>query len=97
MHWHFIDWVGFIGGILFLFAFWRTSIGKWTGRSLWYELDNLLGAILMSIYAYKKGAYVNIGLNLVWGVVAIRGVTSYAERRMHRKKLRATKVSKRRK
>jgi len=80
-----------VGGLLFLLAFWRTSIGKWTGKSLWYELDNLLGAVLMSFYAYKKGAFVNIGLNIVWGTVAIFGVTSWAERRLHRKKLKAIK------
>jgi len=89
MGWHLIDWVGLAGGLLFLVAFWRTSIGQWTGRSLWYELDNLLGAVLMSIYAFRKGAFVNIGLNLVWGIVAIRGVTSWTERRMHRKQLKA--------
>lgn len=86
MSWHFIDWVGFAGGLFFLIAFWRISIGKWTGRSIWYELDNLLGALLMSVYAFKKGAYVSIGLNIVWGAVAIFGVTSWAERRLQRQK-----------
>lgn len=81
MHWGLIDWVGLLGGLVLLFAFWRTSIGKWTGKSLWYELDNLMAAILLSVYAYSKGAIISVFLNLVWGVVAIRGVTSYAERR----------------
>jgi hypothetical protein len=76
-----IDLLGIVGGLLFLFAFYRTSIGRWTGKSLWYELDNLAGAILMSIYALSKGAYVNIALNVVWAIVAFRGLTSIAERR----------------
>ena len=87
----FMDWVGIAGGGLFLLAFWRTSIGKWTGKSLWYELDNFGGAVLMSIYAYSKGAYISIALNLVWAVVAFRGVTSWTERRLHRKRIKAAR------
>ena len=82
MHWGIIDWMGLAGGIVLLFAFWRTSIGKWTGKSLWYELDNLIAAVLLSVYAYNKGAVISVFLNFVWGIVAVRGVTSYAERRV---------------
>jgi lipid-A-disaccharide synthase-like uncharacterized protein len=73
--------IGLTGALLFLFAFYRTSIGRWTGKSLWYELDNLLGAVLMTIYALQKAAYINILLNVVWGIVAIRGLSSIGERR----------------
>jgi hypothetical protein len=78
----FIDLVGIIGGLFFLFAFYRTSIGRWTGKSFWYEMDNLIGAVLMSFYAFSKTAYIGIILNIVWGLVAFRGVSSYAERRL---------------
>lgn len=81
MRWGLVDWVGLAGGLVLLFAFWRTSVGKWTGKSLWYELDNLIAAVLLSVYAYSKGAAISVCLNLIWGVVAFRGVTSYAERR----------------
>lgn len=86
MSFSFIDLLGYVGGAVLLFAFWRTSIGKWTGTSLWYELDNLIAGVLLSIYTFSKGATVNVILNIVWGVVAFRGVTSYAERRMRRKR-----------
>ena len=88
MKFGFIDWIGLIGGLCFLSAFWRTSIGKWTGKSLWYELDNLAGAALMSIYAYEKTAYISVALNVVWAIVAFRGVTSWAERRVQRQRNR---------
>lgn len=86
MQWGVIDWLGLVGGIVLLFAFWRTSIGKWTGKSLWYELDNFIAAVLLSIYAYGKGATISVCLNLIWAVVAFRGVTSFAERRNRRKR-----------
>jgi hypothetical protein len=79
-----IDILGIIGGILFLFAFYRTSIGKWTGKSFWYEMDNLLGAVFMSVYAFSKTAYISIILNIVWGLVAFKGIQPYAERRLGR-------------
>lgn len=81
-----MDLVGIAGASVFLFGFWRTSLGKWKGTSFYFELDNLVGAVLMSIYAYSKGAYVSIALNAVWAIVAFKGVSSYAERRLVRSK-----------
>lgn len=80
----FIDYIGVIGGLFYLFAFWRISIGKWTGKSFWYEMDNLIGAVLMSFYAFSKEAYIGIVLNIVWGVVAFKGISSYSERKLKR-------------
>jgi len=86
MQWKPIDLVGIIGAATLLFGVWRTTSGKWKGTGLHYELDNLIGAILMSIYAYGKGAYVSIVLNVIWAIVAFRGVSSYAERKLLHKK-----------
>lgn len=86
MQWKPIDFVGVIGAMTLLFGVWRTTSGKWKGTGLHYELDNLIGAILMSIYAYGKGAYVSIVLNVIWAIVAFRGVSSYAERKLMRNK-----------
>lgn len=79
-----LDWIGIVGGVVLLFSFWRTSIGKWTGKSLWYELDNFIAAALLAVYSFGKGAIVNVVLNVVWAVVAFRGVSSFAERRKHK-------------
>ena len=85
-----MEWVytlfGLFGGALILFGFYRTSVGKWTGKSLWYELDNLFGAILITIYQLHHRAFISVVLNVIWAIVAIRGISSYAERRL--KKLR---------
>ena len=86
MHARLVDIIGIVVCLLVLLAFYRTSIGRWTGKSLWYELDNLLGAVCLIIYSYEKAAYVNIILNLVWAVVAFKGVTSIEERRRARRK-----------
>lgn len=79
-----MDWievVGVAGAGLVLFGFYRTSIGRWTSTSFWYELDNLLGAILLSIYHIATETYAPLVVNVVWAIVAFRGITSFAERR----------------
>jgi len=81
MQWGIVDYIGVLGGALLLFGFWRTSIGKWKGTSFIYELDNLVAALLIGFYTFDKHAYVSLVINLVWAVVAFRGLTSYAERR----------------
>lgn len=73
--------LGLIGGVLILFGFYRTSVGRWTGKSLWYELDNLGGSLLILVYQLHYRVYISVVINLIWAVVAIRGLSSYAERK----------------
>jgi hypothetical protein len=88
MNFHLLDIVGAIGAGLILFGFYRTSIGKWTNRSLWYELDNLAGAGLLMIYNLQNRAFISVVLDIIWIIVAFRGITSIAERRSKHKKLK---------
>lgn len=74
------DLIGLIGAIFLLFGFYRVTIGKWTNKSLWYELDNVIGPVLLIIYQLHLRAYISVVLNAVWAIVAFKGITSYAER-----------------
>jgi lipid-A-disaccharide synthase-like uncharacterized protein len=76
------DIIGWTGAVMILFGFYRTSVGKWTGKSLWYEVDNLLGSSLLLVYAVYRDSPVTIVLNAVWAVAALRGITSIAERKV---------------
>ena len=58
----------------------RITLGMWTSKSLWYEIDNLAGATLMGIHELLIGAYIPMVLSLMWAIVAVKGLTSYAER-----------------
>lgn len=80
--------LGTVGALLILLGFYRTSIGQWKNKSFWYELDNLLGAVLLIIYQAHLHAYISVVLNAVWAFVAFRGLTSFAERYQGRKKSR---------
>jgi hypothetical protein len=77
--------LGTIGAVLILFGFYRISIGRWSSKSLWYELDNFIGAVLMAIYQLHYKAYISVVLNVIWAIVAFRGLEPYAERRLNHK------------
>ncbi len=73
--------IGVVGALLILMGFYRTSIGRWTHKSLWYELDNACGAALLVVYQLHVGAYISSVLNVIWFIVALRGLSSIGERR----------------
>lgn len=77
---------GAIGAFLIVFGFYRTSIGKWKNKSFWYELDNLVGAILLIIYQLHHSATISVVVNVIWAIIAFRGLTSFAQRYNHRTK-----------
>jgi hypothetical protein len=78
--------LGIIGALLILFGFYRTSIGRWSGKYFWYEMDNFLGAVLLTIYQWHYKVYISVVLNVIWAIVAFRGLEPYAKRRLKRKK-----------
>lgn len=89
------DVIGFVGAALILFGFYRISIGRWTNKSLWYELDNLLGAIMVIVYQVHHKAYVTVLLNVIWAIVAFRGLIPFVERYQFGKSKRTTHKARR--
>ncbi len=78
--------LGILGASLILFGFYRITIGKWTGKSFLYELDNLIGATCVTIYQLHYKVYVTVVVNIVWAIVALGGLTSYRQRRKKNRK-----------
>ncbi len=72
--------IGGLGAFLILLGFYRTSIGKWKNRSFLYELDNLVGALLLIIYQLHYHAIISVVVNVIWAAVAFMGLTSFAQR-----------------
>jgi hypothetical protein len=84
----FYNIIGTLGASMILFGFYRTSIGKWENKSFWYELDNVVGALLLIVYQMHLKAYISVILNVIWAFVAFRGLTSFAQRYTLAKKTR---------
>lgn len=81
----FFNGLGILGSIVLLFAFYRVNSGRWNNRSLWYELDNVIGAALIIVYQVYYHAFVSVVVNIVWGGVAIMGLAVFFKRlHMHR-------------
>ncbi len=78
--------LGALGASMILFGFYRTSIGRWTNKSIWYELDNLFGAGFLTVYNLSRHAQITVVLDVIWVIVAFRGITSIAERQRKTRK-----------
>jgi hypothetical protein len=86
----FLNILAVLGSILLLFGFYRVNTGKWTNKSFWYEMDNVIGAILIIVYQIYYHAFVSVVVNIIWGGVAVIGLAAFARRaHRHLKKRRA--------
>lgn len=84
--------LGIIGACFLLFGFYRISSGKWTNKSVWYELDNIIGATLLIIYQLRYHAYISAVLNAIWAGIALIGVIRFVQQyRAQRRKKPAKK------
>lgn len=89
----FLNGLGILGTLLLLFGFYRVNIGKWSDKSFWYELDNLLGAIFLITYQLYYHAYVTVVANAIWGAIALYGLVTFI-RRAHRHRTRSYRQKK---
>ena len=88
-----IDIIGFVGAGLVLLGFYRLQTGKWGNGSFIYELDNLIGSGLLVYYAVYNKFYPSLILNVVWALVAIKGLESLAARKRSAKKKQKKKTA----
>ena len=63
--------IGGIGTILVLTAYFLVSTGRVPSKSLGFQGINLVGAILLTIYGFMLFAWATVALNGVWGLIAI--------------------------
>lgn len=66
-----MDIIGWSGAASVIIAYGLTSYGKIKSDSYPFQILNLVGGILLIIYAYHKNAEANIFINGVWVVIAI--------------------------
>ena len=74
--------LGVIGAVMLLVGFFRVNNGRWSNKSFAYELDNLVGAVLIIIYQVRYHAFVTVVVNAIWAVIALAGLLVFA-RRLH--------------
>jgi len=82
--------LGITGALLLLFGFFRANSGRWSNKSFWYELDNVVGATLIIVYQIHYHAFVTVVVNAIWALVAFAGLSVFFHRvHTRRRKRRA--------
>jgi len=80
-----LEIIGVLGGLFYLVGFIEIASGYWDGKSFWYEITNIVGSLLLGYYAIAKHAYINIVLNLIWGIAALYALRHIIQRHKIRK------------
>lgn len=62
----FIDFTGWAGAVLVLYAYFMVSTKKLSGNSFHYQAANILGAVFLMINTYAHQAYPSSIVNLIW-------------------------------
>jgi len=78
--------IGSLGALLILIAFIMNQLHKWKEDYLIYDLVNLIGSLLLVIYAIILTSYPFLILNLVWLGLSARDVVVDLKKTNPRKK-----------
>ena len=66
--------IGASGATLILIAFILEQTHRWKDTDLKYDVVNLLGSVLLIVYAVLLHSYPFLVLNGVWAIVSLRDV-----------------------
>jgi hypothetical protein len=66
--------IGFIGAMVLLVAFLLNQIGRWQTKDFEYDFINLIGAALLSVYAWQIGSMPLIILFVIWTMFSLKDV-----------------------
>lgn len=61
-----ITYLGYMGALLILSAYFMVSTGRWKARSFVFQGTNVFASILLVTYAFNIGAYPNLVMNGVF-------------------------------
>ena len=72
--------IGVIGALLILVCFVANELNKLNKHSIWYDTGNIVGSILLLVYAYLLHSWPFLVLNIVWALVALRDLLQTLEK-----------------
>lgn len=71
------DLIGNIGVVLLLYTFYANVHGTLSAQGFWYNFNNLLVAILLSINLYHKPNLSSIIIEVFWVVISVYGLVQW--------------------
>ena len=63
--------LGTLGAALLLLAYWLVSKNKIQGESRLYQWLNVVGSVVLAVYAFMLQAWSSMALNVVWAVIGL--------------------------
>lgn len=66
--------IGFIGALVLMVGFIMNQLGKWEITDFEYDFINLIGAAVLSVYAWQIESYPFLVLFVVWTLFSIKDV-----------------------
>ena len=82
-HGVFMEIVGWVGTLTVLLAYFLVSNNYVSGTNFWYQALNLFGSVSILVYVWYLGAWPNVLLNTVWGIIAIVALYNICKKRPH--------------
>jgi len=79
MEWY--DWIGIVGALLVLFAFYLLQARRVSGTGLVYQLMNLVGALGLLTSLYGKFNVSVFIVQTVWVAISVYGIVRSARSR----------------
>ena len=70
------DAIGWIGTVLILTAFLKTSSGSWSPSARITGLVNITGSLALAGTALARGAWSIVALNIIWAAIAVRSLVA---------------------
>jgi hypothetical protein len=70
-----IEVVGWIGAVLILVAYALLSMGKLSGKSVSYQVMNVVGALGFVLNSGYNGAIPSAALNVIWVGIGVFALT----------------------
>ena len=72
-----LEILGLAGTLCILIGYLGLQLQYFTHDNIYYDVINLLGAIILTFYAYLSGTWAFVVLNVIWSFVAIKDIYTY--------------------
>lgn len=79
------DWVGMLGVILILIAYWFLSVGRWISDSIAYQSLNFIGAWLILFSLFYHWNLSSVVIEIAWVAISLIGMRRVIRQRASQK------------
>lgn len=66
-----LHFTGTVGAAMLLLAYWLVSKNRIQGDSRMYQALNVVGSVILAVYAALLQAWSSMALNIVWTVIGL--------------------------